>query len=112
MKKLLLLCSLLPCLLACASEKMYFDQCDVDTSENAFHIHIGFNEYISTEIMRRDASGLYTLESDLVHSHANSNAGQDLVYKKTWKCPYCHQYFEVGSACDNANCPSKYPTKK
>jgi len=30
------------------------------------------------------------------------------AYQKTWKCPYCHYTWPIGTPCRNPDCPSKY----
>lgn len=91
-----------------ASERMYIDENELDTSQNAFHIHVGSNQYIRTEIIHKDKTGLYTYESDITTKLDNISS----TYEKTWKCPYCHQQNPMNQKCSNADCPSKYQVKK
>jgi len=91
-----------------ASDRMYIDENELDTSQNAFHIHVGHNEYIRTEIIHKDKTGLYTYENDITTQLDSLNS----TYEKTWKCPYCHQQNPMNQKCSNADCPSKYQVKK
>jgi hypothetical protein len=86
-----------------ASEKIYIDEDQLDHKEDCFHIHIGGNVWLETEIIHRDKTGMYTFDSRLLRSKKLATE-----YKKTWKCPYCYQYWPIGTACKNPECPSKY----
>ena len=81
-----------------ASSKIYIDSIDANPIENAFMIHQGHNEWISVTTLHKDLSGLYAYEDDIINAE----------YQKSWKCPYCYQYWPIGTACQNAACPSKY----
>lgn len=67
--------------------------------------HIGENIWLQTECIHRDESGLYTLERDVLQD------GVKAEHQKMWKCPYCHRYWPIGTACQNPECPSKYKRK-
>lgn len=86
-----------------ASERMYIDENELDSTENCFHIHMGDNFWIETQTIHRDDSGLYTLEKNIIR---NKNKSSD--YERKWKCPYCNRYWKVGQACQNEECPSRY----
>ena len=73
---------------------------EVDSNDDAFHIHVGENLWIETNSLHRDGSGFYTYEMD-IHT---INGG----YEKKWRCPYCNNYWPIGSTCKNPDCPSKY----
>lgn len=107
MKKLILTLCVLTSLNCYASSKIYIDHEDLDDSKECFHISVGKNEWLSTNIIYRDKKGLYAKEEELLKV-----SDLDSAYKQSWKCPYCHCYYDIGTACDNADCPSKYPTKK
>ena len=89
--------------ICCASPRMYIDNDDLDTSKNSFHIHTGRNEWLQTNTVHRDRSGLYTNESDILTVN-----DLEAIYKQQWKCPYCYTYYDIGVACNNKECPSKY----
>lgn len=86
-----------------ASERIYIDEKEIDNVQDCFHIHTGKNIWIETNTVHRDRTGLYTFEYDLIR-HSNKST----EYKKRWKCPYCNQYWPVGSPCKDPECPSKY----
>lgn len=87
-----------------ASEKMYINDEDLDYKQDSFRIHTGHNVWIETDTIHRDESGLYTFEDRIVRS----KVGVKSEYKKKWKCPYCYQYWPIGTACQNEDCPSRY----
>ena len=95
--------SLFPTLHASES-RMYIDSNELDMSHDKFHIHLGHNVWIETNAMSRDESGLYTLESNILNKSNSPRADQ----QRTWKCPYCYYYWPIGTACQNASCPSRY----
>ena len=103
MKKLFLTLAFLSATLCQASNKIYIDHEDLDVSKECFHIHTGKNEWLSTKTMHRDASGMFAMQEEIIH--VDDLSGE---YEQTWKCPYCHNYYKIGNACNNANCPSKY----
>lgn len=86
-----------------AAEKIYIDDESLDYKQDSFHIHIGNNVWLETDTVHRDKSGLYTFDTNLLRSKSIKNE-----FKKTWKCPYCYQYWPLGTKCQNSECPSKY----
>ena len=103
MKKIILTLAMLTSLSCQASVRMYVTNDDVDDSTDCFHIHTGKNEWVSTQTMYRDKSGLYAKEDELLQI-----SDKELAYKQSWKCPYCYRYYDQGNPCNNADCPSKY----
>jgi hypothetical protein len=85
-----------------ASDKLYIAHEELDCHADAFHIHVGENLWIETNSIHRDVSGLYTFHSSILQD------GTKCEYVKTWRCPYCNNYWPIGSPCKNPNCPSKY----
>jgi hypothetical protein len=103
MRKFLLLFVAISSLSYASNSRIYIDSEDLDDSKNAFHIHTGHNEWLQTNTVHRDQTGLYTLESDIC-----TISDMQSIYKQQWKCPYCYTYYDVGVACNNKDCPSKY----
>lgn len=102
MKKLIL--SLIAISSICqASEKVYIDENDLDSSKQYFRIHVGHNNWLKTGTMHSDNNGLYTFENDIF-----KEGDKESQYVQQWKCPYCYTYNDMGKACSNANCPSKF----
>ncbi len=101
MKKILIAILLVASL--SASEKIYIDDDQLEHKHDCFHIHQGHNIWLETETVHRDATGLYTHEISILRSKLHSTE-----YKKTWKCPYCHMYWPLGSPCKNVECPSRF----
>ena len=93
--------------------RIYIDEQELCCEENAFWIHIGGNEWIHTDTVHRDNTGLFTHECNIAR-HAFT--GKDTPkpdnkkhgYEKMWKCPYCHKYWPIGKACENGDCASRY----
>lgn len=92
-----------------ASDKVYIDEDEFKSGEDAFYIHTGHNIWIHTNCVHRDETGMYTYECNLSRSLTQ---GPNCAYEKKWRCPYCHTYWPVGKACQNADCPSKYKMKR
>ena len=86
-----------------ADSKMYINEEDLDQRESSFKIHTGGNVWIETNVLYRDSSGLYTFESRILRDKEYRDD-----YQKRWKCPYCYQYWPIGTACQNKDCPSRY----
>lgn len=93
-----------------ASERMYIDIDNLDYSKDYFHIQVGNNVWIQTDTVHRDETGLYTYESNIARTMLSK--GLTAEYQKTWKCPYCYNYWPVGKPCGNSDCPSKYQAHK
>lgn len=87
----------------CVAQRVYMATEELDMENDAFMIHIGGNEWIETNMMYRDATGLYTYDNQIKTSVVNR-----AEYEKKWRCPYCYNYWPEGKACGNAKCPSKY----
>ncbi len=89
-----------------SSGKVYIDvdEFSASTSGDEFYIHQGNNVWLTTHTIHRDATGMFTYENSLLKY--NSFKGAD--YDKKWKCPYCYQYWPLGKACGNPECPSTY----
>lgn len=100
MNKLILISILTICPLQ-ASTKIYIDNESLDSTQEAFRVHVGSNIWIETKTVHRDMSGLYMFDDNI-----KLNGNQE--YKKSWKCPYCYAYWPIGKSCQNAECPSKY----
>jgi hypothetical protein len=84
-----------------ASNKLYIDAEDLDSSNGIFQIHLGHNHWIQTNNVCGDATGIYTHQENII----TTTNGE---IKKMWKCPYCYLYWPVGTPCQNPDCPSKY----
>lgn len=78
---------------------------ELDINQEKFLIHIGNNTWIETDSIFKDYTGTYTLECNILKSCKDSPT---MEYKRTWKCPYCHQNWPIGIKCQNEECPSKY----
>lgn len=87
-----------------ADDKMYVDEDEMKSSHDAFHIHLGHNVWIQTNQLHRDKRGLFTYRASIAKSMKNASYG----YEKKWKCPYCYNYWPIGTPCQNKDCPSKY----
>lgn len=108
------ICTLLVCLgssLTCygmpedppfKSDRIYFDAEEVPMGEDAFHIQVGQFEWIATTTVHRDMTGFFTFASDVIRDPVS------MAYEKKWKCPYCNNYWPIGTPCQNRDCPSKY----
>ena len=64
-------------------------------------------------------TGLLALDDNMIHLGNNSWIESNMideennlstVYKRQWKCPYCHHFWNEGQACRNSSCPSRYKT--
>ncbi len=87
-------------------DKMYIDdeEFSAQTQDDAFHIHIGNNVWLVTHSVHRDARGLFSYSCNL----SKSVQGHKMEYERKWKCPYCYNYWPIGTPCQNKDCPSKY----
>jgi hypothetical protein len=85
-----------------ADEKLYVDCNEVDMSTGIIYVHTGNNVWISAGAIHRGCNGLFVCESEISKSVSRSG------YEKSWKCPYCYQYWPIGKPCGNPSCPSKY----
>lgn len=88
---------------AVAEEKIYIDSKEMCMEFDSFRIHTGNNEWIEAHTTHRDKTGLYIYEKYINKSKNGPNA----EYEKTWKCPYCYNYYPEGKPCTNQKCPSK-----
>lgn len=85
-----------------SQDKFYIDYDSLNTSEDAFHIHIGQNVWLQTNVVYKDEKGFYALENNLFR------LGYNTEVERKWKCPYCYNYWPLGKACSNKDCPSKF----
>lgn len=86
-------------------QRVYMDDSEIEMQDDAFHVHIGNNVWLVTESVENGTSDMNTREFNISKSISNSN---EMAYQKCWKCPYCHNYWPIGKACQNPNCASKY----
>lgn len=91
-----------------ADQRMYIDAEELCERQDAFRIHIGHNNWIETDTVHRDRSGMYIFINDIHLEKINDQ----MEYQKSWKCPYCFYYWPIGTPCGNAECPSKYKFEK
>lgn len=87
-----------------SQEKFYIDFDELNTTQDAFHIHLGHNIWVQTNAVYKDDQGFYALESNIsrmVGKYSNE-------YERKWKCPYCHYYWPIGRPCANKDCPSRF----
>lgn len=103
MKKLLLI-SLFAFSALNAADKVYIDEDELKSSQDAFYVHLGHNVWMHTNHINRDETGLYVYE----HNIARSMTMVGYEYEKKWRCPYCYSYWPQGTACQNKDCPSRY----
>lgn len=87
-------------------DRMYIDEKEMSADFDSFHLHIGENIWLNTNTVHRDSTGLFSYECDIIKSDPS------LEYEKKWKCPYCFNYWPIGKACQNKDCPSKYKDSK
>lgn len=85
------------------SKKVYINEEDLNYKQDRFRIHTGGNVWIETDTLHRDETGLYAFEYRIAREAERRDE-----YQKKWKCPYCHQFWPIGQACQNTDCPSKY----
>lgn len=92
-------------------QRIYIDEDELCCEQDAFWIHIGGNQWIHTDSVYRDSTGLYTKECSIARGIDKTTPKPDHkkpTYEKKWKCPFCYHYYTWGSKCDNDNCPSKF----
>ncbi len=88
----------------CCEDKFYIDCDELNTSHDAFHIHLGHNIWVQTSAVYKDDQGFYALESNISRLGGKYNN----EYERKWKCPYCHYYWPIGRPCGNKDCPSRF----
>lgn len=86
-----------------SDSSIYIDPNELNTEYDSFRIHTGNNIWIETHTVHRDATGLFTFQSNL-----RLNKDPLVGFEKSWRCPYCHHYWPIGVACQNKDCASKY----
>lgn len=111
MKKLIVSLLLGVCCIGNASDKVYIDEDELKHGQDAFYVHMGHNVWIHTDCVHRDERGLFTYECNISRS-AKGLPGFECAYEKRWKCPYCYNYWPIGTPCQNSECPSKYKAMK
>ena len=89
-----------------AQDKLYIDpdSFKANTKGDEFYIHVGNNVWLVTHTINRDASGMFAYEANLAKS---MGPGLKAEYERKWKCPYCYNYWPIGTPCQNKDCPSK-----
>lgn len=89
-----------------SEDKVYLDAdtFQANTKGDEFHIHLGNNVWISTNVVNRDSTGMFTYQRSVRTTYNGTN----VEYEKNWKCPYCYNYWPIGTACQKVDCPSKY----
>lgn len=101
-----LMLSFLAVLSVGASERVYIDDDDLSVKSDSFYVHLGNNVWINTSSLYRDETGLFTYECSINGFPKKNQLG--FGYEKTWKCPYCYNYWPIGKPCGNKDCPSRY----
>ncbi len=86
-------------------DKVYIDEEEMKSNEDAFYIHLGNNVWVHTNSVNKDKRGTYTYRASIARSMIQ---GKMASYEKKWKCPYCYSYWPIGTPCQNKDCPSKY----
>lgn len=89
-----------------SQDRIYLDSDDFNSNEESdeFHIHIGENVWLVTNTIHRDSTGIFAFDSSVRRSIKDSKR----EYERKWKCPYCYNYWPIGTACQKVDCPSKY----
>lgn len=88
-------------------KRLYIGDDDLSTEDSCFHIRVGPNTWVTANTMHRDVTGLYVMEGDLIKS-----SYFEREIKKQWQCPYCHNWWDIGYACEDQDCPGKYTKTK
>jgi hypothetical protein len=88
-----------------SNDKVYIDEEEMKGSEDSFYIHLGHNTWLHTNTVHRDSTGLYTYQASIAKC---MRGAKQVQYEKKWKCPYCYNYWPIGTACQNLDCPSRY----
>jgi hypothetical protein len=92
-----------------ADDRIYIDEEEFCYEAGNCWIHLGGNEWIRTETVHLDDTGLYTHECSIARFQGKDTPKpSNWWYEKHWKCPYCHKYWPQGKACKNENCPSRF----
>lgn len=89
-----------------ATEKFYIDEKELCFEKDTFHIHIGENVWIQTNTLHKDETGTFVYDYDLLKILDQET--EMLEYQKTWKCPYCYNYWPLRISCQKIDCSSKY----
>lgn len=86
------------------ADRIYIDPEDFSSNieGNEFHLHIGQNVWLITHTIHRDCTGMFAFESYLKKMKGQRE------YQRSWKCPYCFNYWPIGTPCQKTDCPSKY----
>lgn len=85
--------------------KVYIDEEEMKSTYDAYYIHLGNNVWMQTNTVHRDSTGVYTYQGCIAKSMTNAKS---VGYEKKWRCPYCYNYWPIGTKCQNGDCPSKY----
>lgn len=80
--------------------KKYFKMSDLDVNGSSFHIHIGANQWILSNLIHCDLSGLYVRENELIRYEDSPE------YFFKWKCEDCTFFWPLDVACLLPDCPS------
>lgn len=90
------------------NEKVYIDGEDFkyNTTDSQFYIHTGNNVWLMTNSINKDHMGVFTYEC-LIQKTMNGPSYK-MQYLKSWKCPYCYNYWLIEKPCENIDCPSRY----
>lgn len=72
-------------------------------SLNATHTHVGQNIWIYDGVDNG-------IEMPIPQCSVSEDSYNTMEFgdEKTWKCPYCHHYWPMGTPCQNESCPSRF----
>lgn len=87
-------------------EKIYIDAEDFQSNieGDEFYLHVGENVWFVTHTLHRDSSGMFAYDYYIKRSLKEGKR----EYERKWKCPYCYNYWPIGTPCQKADCPSRY----
>lgn len=85
-------------------DKLYIDEDEMKSGDEAFYVHLGNNVWIYTNSVNKDQKGLFIYRASIARNIERNMSG----FEKKWKCPYCFNFWPMGQACGNKDCPSKY----
>lgn len=85
-------------------KKFYIEIKDICKDKGKIYINNGYNIWYELENIYNDDKGVYIID----YCNIMYNQYFELNKECKWKCPYCHNFYDIKKPCTFQGCQSKF----